>query len=102
MSRLERKHALREGELSELRALTSVPGQRRAYATLLADLAGESKLSGALVDILTAHGYQRYLDFQSATERGPPIAVKTRREAAALKLNQCAEELVFSRPAIGG
>jgi hypothetical protein len=101
-SRLERQHALRESELSQLRALTSAPGQRRAYAALLADLSGESKLSGVLVDVLKTHGYQGYLKFQSATEQGPRLAVKTRRDAAALRLNKCAGELVFSRPAIGG
>jgi hypothetical protein len=102
VSRLERQHALRKGELSELRALRGEPGQRRAYAALLADLADESKLSGALVDTLKAHGYQGYLEFQAATEQGPPLAAKTRGDAAALRLNQCAGELVFSRPAIGG
>lgn len=100
--RLEREHALRESELSGLRGLSSAPGQRRAYAVLLGDLASETKLSIALVGILKAHNYQGYLDFQAATELGPPLAVKTKRDAAALRLNQCAAELVFSRPAVGG
>jgi hypothetical protein len=54
------------------------------------------------MEVFKKHDYQDYLEFQSATEGGPPLAAKTRSDAAALRLNQCASELVFSRPAIGG
>jgi hypothetical protein len=99
---LERRQALRERELAELRAVPSAPGQQHLYAAFLSDLAEESRAFASLVNVSGSSGVQDFDKFKAASELGPRLAAKTRSQARALGLEVCARDLVFARGAISG